>query len=159
MVRPPLQHRRTGAPRHAAACSPLLCLIAFAWGAGHLLSFAGPIVECLIAAVLLAQKSLVEHVSAVADGLRQSLARRAQRMVAMIVSRDTARPWTPTNARAAIESAAENLSDGVVAPAFWFLIGGLPGLLIYKVVNTADSMIGYRTPRHARIRLGRGPAG
>jgi adenosylcobinamide-phosphate synthase len=50
--------------------------------------------------------------------------------------------------RAAIESAAENLSDGVVAPAFWFLVGGLPGILFYKIVNTADSMIGHRTERH-----------
>jgi adenosylcobinamide-phosphate synthase len=51
-------------------------------------------------------------------------------------------------ARSAIESAAENLSDGVVAPAFWFLIGGAPGIIVYKMVNTADSMIGYRTPRY-----------
>ena len=55
----------------------------------------------------------------------------------------------PATARSAIESAAENLSDGVIAPAFWFAIGGLPGIMIYKAVNTADSMIGYRTPRHA----------
>ncbi len=54
----------------------------------------------------------------------------------------------PAIARAAIESAAENLSDGVIAPAFWFLVAGLPGLLVYKVTNTADSMIGYRTDRH-----------
>ncbi|MDO9499073.1 cobalamin biosynthesis protein, partial [Falsiroseomonas sp.] len=54
----------------------------------------------------------------------------------------------PAVARAAIESAAENLSDGVIAPAFWFLIGGLPLMLVYKITNTADSMIGHRTPRH-----------
>ena len=54
----------------------------------------------------------------------------------------------PAIARSAIESAAENLSDGVVAPAFWYLVLGLPGLLLYKITNTADSMIGYRTPRH-----------
>ena len=69
----------------------------------------------------------------------------------MIVSRDTAAMDGPAVARSAIESAAENLSDGVIAPAFWFLIGGLPGLLIYKFVNTADSMIGYRTPRHEQF--------
>jgi adenosylcobinamide-phosphate synthase len=69
-------------------------------------------------------------------------------MVARIVGRDTAALDGPGVARAAIESAAENLSDGIVAPAFWFLIGGLPGMLIYKAVNTADSMIGHRTPRH-----------
>ena len=57
----------------------------------------------------------------------------------------------PAVARAAIESGAENLSDGVIAPAFWFLIGGLPAMLAYKAINTADSMIGYRTPRHAEF--------
>ncbi|PRD40099.1 UNVERIFIED_CONTAM: cobD [Trichonephila clavipes] len=54
----------------------------------------------------------------------------------------------PAVARAAIESAAENLSDGVIAPLFWYLVAGLPGLLLYKITNTADSMIGHRTPRH-----------
>ena len=63
----------------------------------------------------------------------------------------------PPVARGAIESAAENLSDGVVAPAFWFLIGGLPAMLIYKIVNTADSMIGYRSPRHEAFGWGRRP--
>jgi adenosylcobinamide-phosphate synthase len=64
------------------------------------------------------------------------------------VGRDTATMDEPAVSRAAIESAAENLSDGVIAPAFWFLIGGLPGLMLYKITNTADSMIGHRTPRH-----------
>jgi adenosylcobinamide-phosphate synthase len=66
----------------------------------------------------------------------------------MIVGRDTAAMTEPDVARAAIESAAENLSDGVIAPIFWYLIAGLPGIIVYKVVNTADSMIGHRTPRH-----------
>jgi adenosylcobinamide-phosphate synthase len=66
----------------------------------------------------------------------------------MIVGRDTAAMDEAAIARAAIESAAENLSDGVIAPAFWFAVGGLPGMAIYKAVNTADSMIGHRTPRH-----------
>ncbi len=101
----------------------------------------------LIAAMLLAQKSLVQHVSAVADALRLSTG-EGRRAVAMIVGRDTSDMTEPAIARAAIESAAENLSDGVIAPAFWFLIAGLPGILVYKIVNTADSMIGYRTPRH-----------
>lgn len=98
-------------------------------------------------AILLAQKSLVSHVQAVADGLRYGVG-EGRRAVAMIVGRDTSGMDEPAVARAAIESAAENFSDGVIAPAFWFLVGGLPGILIYKVVNTADSMIGYRTPRH-----------
>ncbi len=107
----------------------------------------GPVAEVLIAAILLAQRSLVDHVRAVADGLRYG-AGEGRRAVARIVGRDTAEMQEPDVARAAIESAAENLSDGVVAPAFWFLLLGLPGLLVYKLVNTADSMIGHRTPRH-----------
>ena len=72
----------------------------------------------------------------------------------MIVGRDTSAMDASAVARGAIESAAENLSDGVIAPAFWFLIAGLPGLLVYKIVNTADSMIGYRTPRHEAFGYG-----
>lgn len=117
------------------------CLLG--WG----LSLLGDIVEIIIAAILLAQRSLVQHVRAVADGLRVSLG-DGRRAVAMIVSRDTAAMDPSAVARSAIESAAENLSDGVIAPAFWFLVGGLPGLMVYKIVNTADSMIGYRTPRY-----------
>ena len=101
----------------------------------------------LLAAILLAQRSLVTHVRAVADGLRYGV-NPGRRAVTMIVGRDTSALDESGVARAAIESAAENFSDGVVAPAFWFLVAGLPGILIYKLVNTADSMIGYRTPRH-----------
>jgi adenosylcobinamide-phosphate synthase len=99
------------------------------------------------AAMLLAQKSLSQHVLAVADALRLSTG-DGRAAVAMIVGRDTDALDPPQIARAAIESAAENMSDGVVAPAFWFLIGGLPGILVYKIVNTADSMIGHRTARY-----------
>lgn len=138
----------TGDKRKDKGIATLTSLIIGAGFLGWGLSFLGPIVEIIIVAILLAQRSLVTHVRAVADGLRQSLA-QGRRSVAMIVSRDTADMPADGVARSAIESAAENLSDGVIAPAFWFLIGGLPALLIYKVVNTADSMIGYRTPRHA----------
>jgi adenosylcobinamide-phosphate synthase len=117
-------------------------------GAG--LSSLGPVVEVGVSAILLAQKSLVQHVAAVATGLRAGLA-QGRAAVALIVSRDTAAMDESAVARAAIESAAENLSDGVIAPAFWFAVAGLPGLLLYKITNTADSMVGYRTPRHARF--------
>lgn len=129
----------------------VLTLIALALGAatlGYIISLLGGFVTMIVAAILIAQKSLAQHVQAVADGLRISLTQgRAQ--VAMIVGRDTAGMDETAVARGAIESGAENLSDGVIAPAFWFLIGGLPALMIYKIVNTADSMIGYKTPRHA----------
>ena len=114
---------------------------------GSLISMAGGLVECLAMAVLLAQKSLVQHVSNVADALRLSV-QSARRSVGLIVSRDTREMSEPDIARAAIESGAENLSDGVIAPVFWALLGGLPGILIYKMINTADSMIGYRTEKH-----------
>ncbi len=108
------------------------------------------VLEVLVAAILLAQKSLVQHVQAVADALRLSLG-DGRRSVAMIVGRDTGGMHEAAVARAAIESAAENFSDGVIAPAMWFLIGGLPGLLLYKITNTADSMIGHRTERYAQF--------
>ncbi len=108
------------------------------------------VVEVIIVAILLAQKSLVDHVRAVAVALRRSVA-EGRAAVAMIVGRDTAGMTEPDVARAAIESAAENLSDGVIAPVFWYLILGLPGLLLYKLANTADSMIGHLTPRHAEF--------
>jgi adenosylcobinamide-phosphate synthase len=105
------------------------------------------IVEIGVLAILLAQKSLVEHVRAVATALRRSLP-EGRAAVAMIVGRDTATMTEADVARAAIESAAENLSDGVVAPVFWYLLLGLPGIIAYKLVNTADSMIGHMTPRY-----------
>ncbi len=124
-----------------------LLLLAIALFAGRLLQSLGPIIEILACAALLAQKSLVVHVRDVADALRRSLS-EGREAVARIVSRDTSDMTQAQVARSAIESAAENLSDGVIAPAFWFLIGGLPGLLIYKVINTADSMIGYRNDKY-----------
>ncbi|GHG85880.1 adenosylcobinamide-phosphate synthase CbiB [Pseudodonghicola xiamenensis] len=114
---------------------------------GEALSRLGWVVEILCAAILLAQRSLADHVAAVGHGLRQSLP-QGRAMVARIVSRDTAQMSEAQVTRAAIESAAENLSDGVIAPAFWFLILGLPGLMLYKAINTADSMIGYRNARY-----------
>ena len=103
--------------------------------------------EALSVAILLAQKSLVDHVRAVASALRRSIP-EGRRAVAMIVGRDTGEMTGPDIARGAIESAAENLSDGVVAPVFWYLVFGLPGILAYKLVNTADSTIGHLTPRY-----------
>jgi len=105
-----------------------------------------PIWKILIVAILLSHKSLTEHVSAVSLGLQKDL-EQGREAVAMIVGRDTKNLNESNVARSAIESAAENFSDGIVAPIFWFCIGGLPGILIYKFVNTADSMIGYKNPQ------------
>lgn len=103
--------------------------------------------DVIIGAMLIAQRSLVDHVNAVSTGLRMSLT-AGRRAVAMIVSRDTTAMTTSDVTRSAIESGSENFSDGVIAPLFWFAIGGIPALLVYKITNTADSMIGYKTPRH-----------
>ena len=115
----------------------------------------GWVLEILGAAVLLAQRSLVEHVGAVAAALERSLD-EGRAAVARIVGRDPRSLDRAGVARAAIESAAENFSDGVVAPAFWFLLGGLPGIVLYKAVNTADSMIGHRDARY--LEFGRAAA-
>ncbi len=138
-----------GAGRKAKGVLTLVILLAIAIVFGLILrALPGGVVEVLVLAVLLAQRSLSDHVLAVARGLRSGLA-DGRHAVAQIVGRDTKDMTEADIARAAIESGAENLSDGVIAPIFWFVLGGLPGLLAYKITNTADSMIGYRTDRHA----------
>jgi adenosylcobinamide-phosphate synthase len=102
----------------------------------------------LLASTLLAQRSLHEHVAAVAEGLERNGLTGGRAAVAMIVGRDPQSLDEAGVARAAIESLAENFSDGIVAPAFWLGALGLPGIAAYKAINTADSMIGHRTPRH-----------
>ncbi len=137
----------TGNDRKSKGVLALAILCFSAAVLGSVLSQLGWVIEIIIAAILLAQKSLVDHVKAVATGLRISIA-QGRFAVSMIVSRDTKDMTESQIARSAIESAAENFSDGVIAPAFWFLIGGLPAMLVYKFVNTADSMIGYKTKKY-----------
>ena len=110
-------------------------------------AYLGMWIEVVLGAILLAHKSLVEHVKAVADALRMSLG-DGRRAVAKIVGRDTKSMTQAQVSRSAIESGAENFSDGVTAPAFWFAVLGLKGILLYKIINTADSMIGYKTEQH-----------
>jgi adenosylcobinamide-phosphate synthase len=107
----------------------------------------GWIVEAIVASSLIAYRGLYDHVKAVGQGLDQGLA-EARAAVGHIVGRDPETLDAPAVARAAVESLAENFSDGVVAPAFWYLLLGLPGLCAYKALNTADSMIGQRTARY-----------
>jgi adenosylcobinamide-phosphate synthase len=102
----------------------------------------------LAASALIAQRSLHRHVADVALALEKDGLVAGRRAVARIVGRDTGVLDEAGVARAAIESLAENFSDGVVAPVLWMIIGGLPGAALYKAINTADSMIGHRTPRH-----------
>ncbi|MGB8278257.1 MAG: adenosylcobinamide-phosphate synthase CbiB [Methylovirgula sp.] len=106
------------------------------------------IILVILAASLLAQRSLYEHVAAVAEALETKGLEAGRQAVGLIVGRSTEALDEAGVARAAIESLAENFSDGVVAPAFWLGLGGLTGGALYKVINTADSMIGHRTKRH-----------
>lgn len=126
----------------------LLASLAVGWALHRLFDLFGPLgilAEVLVVAVLLAQKSLADHVFAVAVGLRHDGLVGGRRAVAMIVGRDPETLDAPAVCRAAIESLAENFSDGVVAPALWYAVLGLPSLLAYKMLNTADSMIGHKS--------------
>lgn len=107
----------------------------------------GVLPEALLAASLLAQRELGRRVAAVADALDAGLD-NGRTAVGHIVGRDPAGLDEAGIARAAVESLAENTSDGVVAPLFWLLVAGLPGVALYKAVNTADSMIGYRSEKY-----------
>jgi adenosylcobinamide-phosphate synthase len=108
----------------------------------------GLFLAAIAASTLIAQRSLHHHVANVALALEQGGVAAGRAAVSHIVGRDTAALDEAGVARAAIESLAENFSDGVVAPVLWMVIGGLPGAALYKAINTADSMIGHRTERY-----------
>lgn len=112
-------------------------MLPFGWG-----------LTSIAAATLFASRSLYTHVRHVAISLEEGGLEAGRLAVSRIVGRDPETLDCHGVARAAIESLAENASDGVVAPVFWFLILGLPGLAAYKAINTADSMIGHRTPKY-----------
>jgi adenosylcobinamide-phosphate synthase len=115
---------------------------------GLLLLPFGLIGAAVVASTLVAQRSLYQHVSRVADALESGGIRAARKAVSHIVGRDTETLDEAGVARAAIESLAENFSDGVVAPVISMIIAGLPGAAIYKAINTADSLIGHQSPRY-----------
>ena len=134
-----------------AALVALIALpVAIALTIQHLLppTFTGAIAVAVLASSLIASRSLHDHVADVAQALRNDGLTGGRIAVARIVGRDPEALDEPGIARAAIESLAENASDGVVAPVFWFAVLGLPGLVAYKSINTADSMIGHRNERH-----------
>ncbi|MDS7598230.1 adenosylcobinamide-phosphate synthase CbiB [Agrobacterium tumefaciens] len=108
----------------------------------------GLLLAALVGASLPAQKSLEQHVAAVATALEREGLDGGRKSVSMIVGRDPDKLDEAAVCRAAIESLAENFSDGVVAPAVWLGFLGLPGGAGYKAINTADSMVGHRSPRH-----------
>ncbi|MGG6895837.1 MULTISPECIES: adenosylcobinamide-phosphate synthase CbiB [Rhizobium] len=129
------------------------------WAVHGLLAFfgwLGILVEAALVAVFLAQKSLADHVGEVSRALRSDGVEGGRLAVSRIVGRDPETLDEPGVCRAAIESLAENFSDGVVAPALWYGIFGLPGLFFYKMLNTADSMIGHKSETY--IDFGRAAA-
>jgi adenosylcobinamide-phosphate synthase len=144
--------------RRAWGVLTVVLLIAVSAAAGLALEAAfaaipfGWIGTVVVATVFIAGRSLYDHVRAVADAFDPDAFAgglpAARAAVSRIVGRDPESLDEPAVCRAAIESTAENFSDGVVAPALWFLLLGLPGLIAYKAINTADSMIGHRTDRH-----------
>lgn len=142
------QRRRTG----GAVTVALVCL---ATGGAALLvqvalpaGWSGVLLGAVLAWPFLAVRSMDAHVEAVARPLAGGDLAEARRAVSMIVGRDPSRLDTRGVARAALESLAENTSDGIVAPLFWGVVAGLPGLVVYKAINTMDSMIGHRSPRY-----------
>jgi adenosylcobinamide-phosphate synthase len=140
--------------RRAAGAAVALLVVALAAGVGWAIQrmiapgLGGAVVSGILAWPLVAFRSLYDHVAAVRDHLRAGNVEAARKAVSMIVGRDPENLDESGIARAAIESLAENASDGVVAPIFWGVLFGLPGIFGYKAINTLDSMIGHRSPRH-----------
>lgn len=145
---------RSAADRRRRGVLVVVLVCGLAAGAGWLIAglarlapvFA--IAEFALVVALLAQRSLFLHVRGVADALHEKGLEAGRAQVAHIVGRDVRQLDEHGVARAAIESCAENFCDGVVAPVFWYVMLGLPGMLAYKAVNTLDSMIGYRSERY-----------
>jgi adenosylcobinamide-phosphate synthase len=144
----------SNAKRRAAGVAALVAIIGVPAIIGYvversvLLLPLGIVIAAIIASTLIAQRSLREHVANVAAALEHGGVAAGRAAVAHIVGRDPDALDAAGVARAAIESLAENFSDGVVAPAFWLAATGLAGGAAYKAINTADSLIGHRTPRH-----------
>jgi adenosylcobinamide-phosphate synthase len=143
------------AARRAAGVATVLLLLAASLAVGAVLEvvardlpYLGFAVAVLVVALLIAVGNLDQHVRAVSAALRAEGLAGGRRCIAKIVGRDPDTLDEAAVCRAAIESLAENASDGVTAPALWFLVGGLPGIIAYKAINTADSMIGHMSEHH-----------
>ena len=141
--------------RRIAGVVTVLLLLGISLGTGFVLEIAaravpyfGVALAVVVVAMLIAGGNLDQHVRAVAAALRTDGLAGGRQSIARIVGRDPKALDEAAICRAAIESLAENASDGVTAPALWYLIGGLPGMIGYKAVNTADSMIGHLSERY-----------
>ncbi|MGH9785766.1 MAG: adenosylcobinamide-phosphate synthase CbiB, partial [Terriglobia bacterium] len=117
-------------------------------GLAHWAASAALGVHLFLVYSLLAMRDLLRHASAVEKAASRNDLDGARQAISRLVGRDTNRMDLASCRRAAIESLSENLTDGFVSPLFWYAIGGVPGLLLFKVVSTMDSMVGYKTPRY-----------
>ncbi|MDE3059970.1 MAG: cobalamin biosynthesis protein CobD [Pseudomonadota bacterium] len=136
--------------RPAGICAMAL-LLALVTAASLILRHGGILLETFAMAALMAQRSLYTHVHDVYDALKQGDLEDGRRKLSRIVGRDTEALDKAGVCRAAIESLAESFSDGVIAPLFWGLLLGLPGIACYKAINTADSMIGHKNARYRQF--------
>jgi adenosylcobinamide-phosphate synthase len=111
----------------------------------------GPFVHIVIVYSLFAFRDLIDHVRAVDMAAQRGDLAEARNAIALLVGRDTDRMDLEARRRAAIESLSENFVDGLLSPLFWYVIFGIPGLLLFKIVSTMDSMVGYKTPQYLRL--------
>lgn len=126
----------------AGGTSALVVLL-WAWS-----SIPGALLHVFVVYSLLALHDLVRHAWAVEEAARRNDLEGAREAISLLVGRDTSRMDIAACRRAAIESLSENLTDGFVSPLFWYTLGGIPGIVLFKVVSTMDSMVGYMTPRY-----------
>jgi adenosylcobinamide-phosphate synthase len=109
------------------------------------------LVHLLMVYTLLALGDLIQHVWRIESAVRRDAIDKARRAVSALVGRDTDRMDGPACRRAAVESLSENLTDGFVSPVFWYALGGIPGIVLFKIVSTMDSMVGYKTPQYLQF--------
>jgi adenosylcobinamide-phosphate synthase len=129
----------------------LLAVVAVVWSAAAIAPWLGWLAHAFFVYSFLALGDLVQHVWRIERAVRRDDLPAAHRAVAALVGRDTDRMDAAACRRAAVESLSENLTDGFVSPVAWYVVAGLPGLVLFKVVSTMDSMVGYKTPRYLRF--------
>ena len=126
-------------------------MVVVLWAASAASASLAWLVHLLLLYSLLALGDLLRHVWTIEAAVRAGDLAGARRSVSALVGRDTERMDGAACRRAAVESLSENLTDGFVSPLFWYVIAGLPGLVVFKVASTMDSMVGYKTPRYLRF--------
>ena len=144
--------RRQGWDGYGGGCA-LLLILGVIWVVvpSLLVMWAGTLLHVLIVYVFFALRNLIDHVRAVARAAQRDDLDGARKAIALLVGRDTNRMDLAACRRAAIESLSENFVDGFLSPLFWYGLLGIPGLLLFKVVSTMDSMVGYKTPQYLRF--------